>query len=785
MPSSAMATARGPRVLLRRIREIMEAAQDSQKRLDRIVETIAQNMTAEVCSIYLASRPKELELFATVGLNKEAVHKTRMRFGEGLVGTVAENAEPLALDDAPSHPRFAYRPETGEDPFHSFLGVPIRRGGRLLGVLVVQNQTRRHYDDEELEALQTVAMVLGEIISAGELFEDADVTDLRADLPVHLTGEGYAEGLAIGEVVLHQPRVEIRRLIADDAEAELGRLEKAIAELHQAIDRIISRYDSGLSALKKMTEAKSDGESSKTSEFRLEVSADVPRDVLETYRMFAHDRGWRNRLHEAVLTGLTAEAAVERVQGEMRAKLQKSRDLYMRERVNDLDDLSNRLLRHLMGRAEDQEMPDAAILVALNMGAAELFDYDTAKLQGLVLQEGSRLSHVAIVARALGIPLVGRAAGVVDGVDAGDLLALDGERGDVFIRPSNDLLSAIRQQIAERQQRRAQYRAIRSLPAQTKDGVRIALKMNAGLPLDLPQLEATGADGIGLFRTELQYMIHPRMPGLPTQIDFYRQVYEAAGDRPVVFRTLDLGGDKVLPYLAFEREENPAMGFRALRLALDRPALLRLQVRALLQAGAGRPLRLMFPMVSDVSEFLAAKAFVDLEADRQKKLGKPGPSSLEVGCMVEVPSLLFELEALLPKVDFLSVGTNDLMQFLYAADRGNPRLQRRYDELGLPALEVFGTLVEATNRHKVPLTVCGEMAGDPLGALALVAVGVRSLSMQPYRIGPVKTMIRELDLSVLEAVFAEAREGAIADPQNAGNLREALRAFATREAVPL
>ncbi|MEM1140319.1 MAG: phosphoenolpyruvate--protein phosphotransferase [Pseudomonadota bacterium] len=745
-------TGTGPRVLLRQIREIMALNEGSQDRLDHIVQIIARNMVAEVCSIYLASRPEELELFATVGLKEEAVHETRLQFGEGLVGLVAKSNEPLNLADAPAHPNFAYRPETGEDPFHSFLGVPIHRGKRVLGVLVVQNQTRRLYDEEEIEAVETVSMVLAEIIMAGELFDlnERGTLPFRMDLPVHLKGETYAEGVAMGKVVLHQPRVAVRQLIADDVDKELSRLDTALEALTQAVDKMIGDIDAGPTPT---------------------------LDVMETYRMFAEDRGWRDRLREAVRTGLSAEAAVERVQGEMRARFAKQRDPYLRERVSDLDDLSNRLLRHLIGAPSGQKLPNAAVVVALNMGAAELFDYDRSKLKGLVLQEGSQLSHIAIVARALGIPLIGRIPDVADLAENGDMILADGETGDVYLRPTEDVVAVFKQRLKALTERKAQYLALRNVPAVTADGERVRLMINAGLPVDLPYLDDTGADGIGLFRTELQYMIHPRLPRLPVQVDFYRQVFNAAGDRPVIFRTLDLGGDKILPYMERDREENPAMGWRAVRIALDRPALMRLQVRALIQAATDRTLNIMFPMVSEPAEVLQARQLVEREIERHERLGQGRPAAVRMGSMLEVPSLAWNLEALLPHIDFLSVGTNDLLQFLFASDRSNPRLNHRYDGLTYPTMALLRDVAQKCRAHNVPLSVCGEMAGSSLEALALIGIGIDTLSMQPSHIGPIKHLVCHINAAALRDTMSRAMEQGAHDP-DPGALRRHLARFA-------
>ncbi len=711
----------GPRILLRRLREIMAEPASAQIRLDRLVSVIAANMVAEVCSIYLRRAGNSLELFATEGLNRAAVHRTRLRSGEGLVGLVAETAEPINLSEAPSHPRFSYRPETGEDPYRSFLGVPVLRGGQVFGVLTVQNRAARLYDEEEVEALQTVAMVLAEIVAHGALFDIAelDEPELRADRPRKFTGEGLSEGIAVGLVVLHEPRVRVERMIADDPQSELVRLEGALATLRASVDRMLESSELDLS--------------------------EESREVIEAYRLFAQDQGWRQKLRDAVRSGLTAEAAVERVQDEVRLRLTRMGDPFMRERLHDFEDLTRRLQRHLTGDDEAARLlPPNAVLVARAMGPAELLDYGR-ELVAVVLEDAGATSHVAIVARSMGLALVGSVAGVVDAARAGDAMVVDGETGEAHLRPSEEVVAAFEARRSLRVQRVARLAAVRDLPSITKDGVPIRLMMNAGLLIDMPHLQESGADGVGLFRTELQFMIGETMPRLRDQVEFYRQVLQAAGERPVIFRTLDLGGDKILPYGRWDREENPALGWRALRIALDRPALLRYQVRALIMACAHRTLRILLPMVTDVAEFNSARALVDRELERARLLSQPQPRQTLVGAMLEVPALVFMLPQILRCADFVSIGSNDLFQFTFAVDRTNPRVARRYDTLSPAALSLVRQIVRSAAEANGEVSLCGEMAGRPLEAMALIGTGVRTLSMQPANIGPVKLMIRSLD----------------------------------------
>ena len=726
MPASVL----GPRVLLRKLREVMAEQTSAQARLDKIVVLIAANMVAEVCSVYVMQGGEFLELFATQGLRHEAVHKSRLKVGEGLVGMIAKDAIGLNLTEAETHPSFKYLPETGEELFHSFLGVPITRGGAVIGVLVVQNKTRRHYTEEEEEALLTTSMVLAEVLAAAGFLE-AQRTHLVGTAQLRtqaMVGEGLAEGIALGHVVLHEPRVLIQNMIAESVPDELTRIEAGILELRRQVEDLLEG-----------SEALSSNDSS---------------DVLETIRMFAHDKGWLARLKEAVQSGLTAEAAVERVQNDNRARMARTPDPYLRERMHDLDDLSNRLLRLLTGAVASSsrtDLPDNVIVVSRNMGPAELLDYDRSKLRGVILEEGGKTSHVAIVARALGIPAVGQAAGIINLVDDGTSLVMDGGAGDIFIRPSAELEKSYAEKVRFYASRQAAYRALRELPSVTKDGHAVSLNINAGLVVDMPSLHESGAAGVGLYRTELHFMMAGRFPRLSAQVKHYKSILDQAEGKPVVLRTLDIGADKTLPYLRQPREENPALGWRSIRMALERPALFNLQVRAMLMAASGRELRIMFPMIADVSEFIAAREGVLKEQEFLRKHGHVLPTSLKMGAMIEVPALLWQLDELLPLADFASVGSNDLMQFLFAVDRGNPKLAGRYDALSPPVLSALRLIVEKGIQHGKSVTLCGELGGKPLEAMGLVGVGLSSMSMVPSGIGPVKAMIRSLNQQKLWA----------------------------------
>ena len=725
----------GPRVLLRRLREVMLERVSAQERLDKIVVIIAANMVAEVCSVYVLRADGHLELYATEGLNRSQIHLVQMRIGEGLVGTVAKEAQPLALSDAQRHPSFLFFPELGEEMFHGFVGVPILRAGNTLGVLVVQNKAQRAYSEEEIEALETISLVIAEMIASGELQAIARAGVILASRRAHhLKGMGLSDAVGLGHVVLHEPRIVIKALVAENVGEELARLEEAITSLRKHVDDMLEQAEL--------------------------ARAGDHRDVLEAFRMFANDRSWARKMQEAVRSGLTAEGAVEKVRSDTRARMMRISDPYLRERLHDLDDLANRLLRQLSGEpatAARIDLPKDAIIIARNMGPAELLDYDREKLRGVVLEEGSHTSHVTIVARALGIAAVGQAKDVIGLVEPGDAIIVDGSSGEVHIRPPADIESAYVAKVRLRARRQKTYRDLRDKPAISLDGTLITLQINAGLLVDLPHVRETGARGIGLFRTELQFMVASTFPRISEQLELYKSVLDAAGDDPVTFRSLDIGGDKILPYMKVEPEENPALGWRAIRLTLDRPGLMRSQIRALLMAARGRELRFL------------------------EKHSHPRPGSLKLGAMIEVPAILWQLPALVERVDFLSVGSNDLLQFLFAVDRGNSRLAERFDSLSAPILKVLKHIHSEAQKGGVPVTVCGELAGKPIEAIVLLALGYRSISMAPTSIGPVKAAIRALNLGELRKLVDPLVEG----DEVQGDIRAAIKAFAATHGIPV
>ncbi len=743
-----------PRRLLARLRETMA---HGAAPLQELVHLVAVELVSEVCSVY-AARPGEiLELVATEGLNQQAVGRTRLRVGEGIAGLCAAMAQVMNLPDAQNHPAFAYRPETGEEPFASMLAVPVRRAGRTLGVVVVQNRNPRSYSEEEVDEVETVAMLLAEVLASAGAADGAE-EGVAATVPRVFAGATLVPGLAIGPVVLHGYSRRPVRLLADNPEAELARLHEAARRMQQGLDELIAGVPDGLAG----------GEDGSAS-----------REVLEAYRLVAADAGWLRRVADVIDSGLSAEAAVQRVAAELHDRMRRIADPYLRERLADLEDLAERLLGALAGDEPRPAVPPGAILFARRLGPAELLDWHAAGIRGVAVEEASPASHAAILARALGLPSVGGTRGMLETAEPGDEAVVDADEGRLVLRPEVEVRTAYLRALEARSALEAGWAHLRDRPGITADGSKVSLMLNVGLAMEMAQLDATGAEGIGLYRTEIGMLARGAIADIAEQAATYSRVLDAAAGRPVLFRTLDLGADKLLPGDA-PQEENPAMGWRSLRIGLDRPALLRRQLRALLLASGGRPLSVMFPMVATVAEFRAARALLEAEARRVR----PAPERLSIGTMLEVPALMWQLDELLREVDFVSVGSNDLLQFLFAADRGTPSLYGRYDLLSQPVLNLLEQLLVAAAMAKggtgVPVSVCGEAASRPLEALALVGLGFTSLSMPASGILPIKALLAELDLRAFRPVLSAMRR----NTSGSASLREPIGAWARERGLP-
>jgi len=716
----------GPRRLLSRLRSLRA---DGSAPFSALVQLVASELVSEVCSIYVQRPGDILELAATEGLNPDAIGRTRLRVGEGIVGLCAATGTVMNLPDAQNHPAFAYRPETGEEPFASMLSVPVRRSGRTLGVIVVQNRTPRNFTDPEVDDLETVAMLLAEMLSVSGA-TDGSPEGLGATVPRLFAGTPLMGGIAVGPVILRRSARPVTRLLAEDPQQEQARLEQAVDRMQRGLDDLFADVpNNGRPA-----------------------DVNASREVLEAYRLVASDAGWLRRVADVISSGMTAEAAVQRVASDLHNRMRRISDAYLRERLADMEDLANRLLIALTGEIPKSPVPEGAILLARRLGPAELLDWHARGISGVAVEEASPSGHAAILARALGIPALGNLRGMLDSAEQGDDAVVDADEGQLILRPEAEVRRAYIRAQEARSAKYAELATWRNRPAVTADGVTLKLMLNVGLSMELPQLERTGADGIGLFRTEIAMLARGSVADVAEQTAIYARVLDEAGDKPVLFRTLDLGADKLLPGTVSE-EENPAMGWRSLRVGLDRPALLRRQLRALLLAAGGRDLSVMFPMVATVGEFRAAKHLLVAEAKRVR----PSPGTLRIGTMLEVPALMWQLPDLLKEADFISVGSNDLLQFLFAADRGTPSLYERYDFLSPPVLDVLEQLVVAAAAAGVPVSLCGEAASHPLEALVLAALGITTLSMPASGILPIKAMLSQVDLQAFRSVLAALR----------------------------
>jgi phosphotransferase system, enzyme I, PtsP len=737
-----------PRQLLRRMRDVMAARGTVAHRLNLIVKLIAIELHADICSLYLLKSNQILELYAIQGEDIEHAQLKKIVVGQGLIGSIASSALPIALNNAqPYHFMNRHEHSEKQNNFQSFMGVPILRDGEVIGVITAQSNINRTYLEDEIETLEIIATVFAELIAGGQLVNLS--TPETVMLPARLEGKRIISGIAIGQALLHQPRIDLKRLLADNPDTELLRLDKALEDINKAIQIYVKRDN---------IQFKSDYE-----------------EVLENYRSIFNDYRWVTKIKEAIYEGLTAEAAVYKVRSDTQARFKQIQDPIFREKLSEFEDLNNRLYYHLTGQENlgKRKIPPDAILFARNMASAELLDYDRDSLKGLVLEEATIHSHVAIVARSLDLPFVSHVEQILNNVYDNDPVILDAEQGIIYIRPQEDILESYQDRLNFLKENLNYYFKGLDLPSVTQDGCKISLKINAGFQSDLKNLKEYGVEGVGLYRSEIPFMVKSKFPNVDEQIETYQSIYNIIGDLPINFRTIDIGGDKILPYLKLHGgEENPAMGWRSLRITLDRPFILRQQIRALLEASQHKQLNIMFPMVTEVAEFLKAKEILDLEINRQKEKNKALPSIIKIGAMIEVPSIIWQLDQLLPHLSFVSLGTNDLSQFFFASDRNNTYVGERYDVLSSSFLRCLQHVAQICKKENVDLSVCGEMAGRPLDALALIGLGIQELSVSSSKIPALKKMIPTISCDMVKPyleILMNAHDHSI---------REKLRQFA-------
>jgi len=723
--------------ILRSIIQEVNAARNLDQALTIIVERVKAALLVDVCSVYLADHDSgELVLMASDGLLPESIGYVRLGFDEGLVGLVAQRAEPLNIDNAPDHPRYLYFSETGEEWYHAFLGVPIIHHRQVLGVLVLQQHAEHRYDEDTVTLLVTIAAQLAGAIAHAEASGGLDVMQGQRRLDgFPLRGLPGAPGVAIGKAVVIHPHADIDSIPnrpVDDIVAEQERFLEAVRLAKEEVRAMVGNISDVLPA----------GDAA----------------LFDAYLLMLDSDSFIGGVLDGIRAGNWAPGALRDVASEHIRAFNEMEDPYLRERAEDVRDISRRVLQQLQQKkAGGLTYPRNAVLVGEEITASMLAEVPPKRLAGVVSVRGSSTSHTAILARALGIPAV---LGVddlpvvrVDGLD----VIVDGYSGRVYVNAPNEIKREYKRLKKEEQELTDELQELRDKESVTEDGVRMPLYANTGLVSDIrPSLES-GAEGIGLYRTEFPFMVRERFPGEEEQREVYRQVLESFAPRPVVMRTLDVGGDKALPYFPI-KEDNPFLGWRGIRITLDHPEIFLVQIRAMLRASVGLDnLRLLLPMISTLSEVDEARALIRRAYQELLEEGE-AVTMPQIGAMVEVPSVIYQIGPLARRVDFLSIGSNDLTQYLLAVDRNNARVAGLYDSLHPAVIQALRVVVDGAKQHRIPVSVCGEMAGDPVAAVLLLGLGVNSLSMSASSLLRVKWVIRSFSRRRAKALVKRVME---------------------------
>lgn len=723
---------------LRTIVQEVNTAKDLQSALDVIVTRVREAMKTQVCSVYLLdSELNSHVLMASEGLKKEAVGHVSLRVGEGLVGLVASNAEPVNLEDACSHPNYHYLSETGEEQFSSFLGVPIIHHRKVLGVLVVQHREERCFDEGEEAFLITLSAQLSGVIAAAEangaILGVSPSGQRKTD--ISFNGIAGSNGVAIGHAVVVFPPADLD-LIPNRACANI---DSEVMYFNAALDSVRQDMLALISGL----------------ETRLRPEE---QELFGVYIRMLDDDALGKKVIARICQGQWAQGALADVAKDHVRAFELMKDPYLRERAADIKDLCSRVLFYLQDKdAVKTEYPYDTILVSEELTAAMLAEVPKEKLKGLVSVKGSGNSHVAILARTMGIPT---AMGVVDlpyrQLDGREMI-VDGYNGQVYNNPSDQLRNRYRETIKEEEQLVKGLEGLIHLPCETPDNHRVNLWVNTGLMSDVVRSLDHGAEGIGLFRTEVPFLLSERFPSEQEQAAIYREQLQAFAPKPVTMRTLDIGGDKALPYFPI-KEENPFLGWRGIRVTLDHPEIFIAQVRAMIRASEGlNNLQIMLPMISNVQEVTGSiqiikRAYREL---REEGLAIRMPP---IGVMIEVPASVYQTRALCRLVDFISVGSNDLTQYLLAVDRNNPRVASLYSSFHPAVLQALQFIVREAQAEKRTVSICGEMAGDPGGAILLMAMGYDILSMNATTLLKVKAVIRTVTLSAARDLLEQVMQ---------------------------
>lgn len=736
---------------LRRIVQDINSARDLSEACSLIVAEVKTALHTDVCSVYLSDYSRsELVLMATDGLRLSAVGKVRLKFGQGLTGLAASRSEPINVEDAPAHPAFRYIAATGESPFHGYLGVPMIRRRRVLGVLVAQQREQRKYTADEESFLVTLAAQLAGCINQAEIRQILErLGDDALAGTLFLDGVASARGLGLGEAVVVFPATALGQVPdkdIQDPEAEAANFRQAVAAELAELQRLGERM-------------------------RL-LLAPGDRALLDAYALLLGSDSLVNGTLERIHAGNWAPGALRATVLEYADIFTEMDDPYLKERSADIVDLGQRLLNRLqIDKAIERHYPDNTILMGEEVSVSQLLDVPPEKLKGVVSVHGTGTSHVALLARGLGIPAVFGVSNLPPGRLHGREVVVDGYTIRVCIQPNPALRQEYEKLIAEEAKLSRDLEHLRDLPAETSDGHRLAIHANSGLFADIAAARNSGVEGVGLYRSELHFFLRDRFPGEEEQAIIYSRVLRIMDPHPVVLRTLDVGGDKALPYFPIN-EQNPFLGWRGIRISLDQPDLFKTQLRAMLRAGSiYSNLSILFPMISNVSELDEA---LDLLHSAHSELLQDGVrfKRPRIGIMIEVPSAAYQIESLLRRVDFVSIGTNDLTQYLLAVDRNNDRVAKLYDPLHPAVLGVIRSVIDKCQAVGRPVGICGEMAGDPASALLLLAMGADSLSMNLGSVLKIKWMIRSVPYAAAQALLAD-----ILPLEHASAIRERANAF--------
>ena len=738
--------------ILENISEITARSEDLQEALQQIVEVVAQRASTDVCSLYiLDQRAQRLTLWATTGLERSAVGKVTMSVEEGLTGMAIEKLEPVMAVDAITHPRYKFFPETGEEKYHSFLGVPIIERSMPIGVLVVQTLRRRRFARHEIRLLRAIATQVGSIIAQARLAEDLKTKEkerreyrhrmitaikrlqayekedrpepkARGKVRGRLSGLPAAPGFGHGQAHLLQPAVSfalIEDARADDVDDERRRFRRAVAESGVEMESLKERLAQRL--------------------------PEFDPAIMDAHRLMLEDKSFLAKVEASIARGSTAEAALKHVVEEYVEEFGRMPDGYLRDRVVDLKDVSLRILRNLLGVAEpERPLEDDSVLIAEELTLSDLALIDHQHLQGIALATGGVTSHATILAKSFEIPTVVGVDHLTETVHEGDDLIIDGNSGVVYVNPAADVGREYERLAREYHAFNRELETLRTIPAETTDGRRISLYANVGLVADLPLTRRHGAEGVGLYRTEFPFLTYRDFPDEEEQVRLYSRIVLGMEGRPVTIRTLDIGADKYPGYLQLPREENPFLGWRSIRISFEMPELFKQQLRAILRVATLGRVRLMFPMISSVEDIRRAKELLEEAKDELTREGREFEPDVPVGIMIEVPSAVSLANQLIREVDFFSIGTNDLIQYLLAVDRNNRKVAPLYEPLHPAVLSAVYEAVQAAKGAGKWVGICGEMATDPLCTLALIGFGLDDLSMGPFFIPVIKRIIRSV-----------------------------------------